>query len=217
MSGADPGVSFRPHMNPANFITSTGLAAGWAAGILAASQGTALAGWRLWLIAGLVMAAVAADLADGSVARRTGSAAHPFGHGLDSISDGITCTVPAGLAAYLAVLHRVPVAGFLAVLLWGLCVAWRLARYMVRGHQPYYVGCPAPLAALILVLLVALQAGAYPVLAAAFGLGALMVSTIRIPTLADAVTAVTRKERAHADDADALPAHPQASPVRVSR
>jgi CDP-diacylglycerol---serine O-phosphatidyltransferase len=152
----DPGVSFRPHLNLANLITTAGLAGGLSAGLLTASRGYALSGWPLWEVAGLILVAVLADLADGSTARHFGTDKDPFGHGLDSLADTVSFAAVPALAVYVALLHRAPGAGFLAAMMWGICGTGRLARYLRRGHRPGYIGCPAPLAAMVLMLLTAI-------------------------------------------------------------
>jgi phosphatidylserine synthase len=212
----DPAVSFRPHLNPANIITTAGLAAGLTAGLLAVSGGYHLSGWALWRVTGLIGLAVAADLADGTVARATGSDQDPFGHGLDSLADTASFAVIPAMAVYLAQLHRVPVAGFTAALLWGICGTGRLARYLRRGHQPGYIGCPAPLAALVLMLLAAAGAGPYAVLTATVIMSALMVSGLPVPGPAELASMILTKERGH-DDLDALARDPAGGQVRVSR
>lgn len=66
--------------------------------------------------------------------------------------------------------------GAAAVVVWCVAVRWRLARYLVRGHQRSFIGCPCPLAAVILTVLVA--EGGYPALAAMAALCMLMVSSV---------------------------------------
>lgn len=221
----DPGVSFRPHLNLANLITTIGLAAGLSAGLLAASHGYALSDWSLWELTGLILVAVLADLADGSAARHFGTDKDPFGHGLDSLADTVSFAAVPALAVYAALLHRAPAAGFLTAVMWGICGAGRLARYMRRGHRPGYIGCPAPLAAMVLMLLTAAvrqiageaTAGAYLVLAAAVTLSVLMVSGVPVPGPGELVNFVRRRGQLTHDDTDALLDSPAPGPVRVSR
>lgn len=203
MTDPDPGVSWRPYLNVANAVTAVGFAAAVVALLIVAGVGAPMpAGWR-WGVAGLVMLAAGADLVDGTLARRYHTAG-PFGHGLDTISDVVSFGVAPGLIAYCAQLYRHPVPGAAVIVVWCVAVQWRLARYLVRGHQRAYVGCPCPLAAVVLVIMLAAGVGAYPVLAVMMLLSVLMVSSLPVPTWADIVQA--RKVR-----------HRQAIRLAVSR
>jgi CDP-diacylglycerol--serine O-phosphatidyltransferase len=181
-------VSWRPHLNLANAATAAGFTAGIAAILVVVSTGTPVPGGWLWTAAGLVVVAAGADLVDGTVARHYHTDG-PFGHGLDTISDVVSFGVTPALVAYCAQLYRHPVPGAAVMVLWCVAVHWRLARYLVRGHQRSYIGCPCPLAAVLLVILVASGTGAYPVLAVMVALSVLMVSTISVPTWEDLVIA----------------------------
>jgi CDP-diacylglycerol--serine O-phosphatidyltransferase len=184
----DPGVSWRPHLNLANAVTAAGFAAAIVALLIVVSTGAPVpAGWR-WAAAGLVIFAAGADLVDGTLARHYGTAG-PFGHGLDTISDVVSFGVTPGVIAYCVQLYRHPVPGTAAIVVWCIAVQWRLARYLVRGHQRAYVGCPCPLAAVILVIMLAAGAGTYPVLAVMVVLSGLMVSSLPVPTWPDLVRA----------------------------
>jgi CDP-diacylglycerol---serine O-phosphatidyltransferase len=181
MAERDPGVSWRPHLNLANAVTAAGFTAAIVAILIVASTGTPVpAGW-LWTAAGLVVVAAGADLIDGMLARHYHTDG-PFGHGLDTISDVVSFGVAPALIAYCAQLYRHPVPGAAAVVVWCVAVQWRLARYLVRGHQRSYIGCPCPLAAVVLAVLVAAGAGGYPALAAMAALSVLMVSSVPVPT-----------------------------------
>jgi CDP-diacylglycerol--serine O-phosphatidyltransferase len=204
MADPDPGVSWRPHLNLANAATATGFSAGVVAMLIVVSTGAPVpAGW-LWTAAGLVMLAAGADLADGTVARRRHTAG-PFGHGLDTIGDVVSFGVAPSLIAYCGQLYRHPVPGAAAMLAWCIAVHWRLARYLVRGHQRSYVGCPCPLAAVLLAIMVAAGASPYATLAVMAVLSVLMVSSVPVPTWEDLVVRAGRSR------------HPAMAPLAVRR
>jgi CDP-diacylglycerol---serine O-phosphatidyltransferase len=193
----DPGVSWRPHLNLANAATAAGFTAGIVAMLIVVSTGAPVPGGWLWTASGLVIVAAGADLVDGTVARHFHTDG-PFGHGLDTISDVVSFGVAPALIAYCAQLYRYPVPGAAAIVVWCIATHWRLARYLVRGHQRSYVGFPCPLAAVLLVIGVAAGIGAYPALAAMFVLSVLMVSAVPVPTWADLVLAVKARRAAMA-------------------
>ena len=189
MTDPDPGVSWRPHLNLANAVTAAGFATAIVAILNVVSMGTPVpAPWR-WAAAGLVIIAAGADLVDGTLARHYHTAG-PFGHGLDTISDVVSFGLTPAIIAYCSQLYRHPVLGAAAIVVWCVAVQWRLARYLVRGHQRSYIGCPCPLAAVLLVILVAAGTGTYPVLAAMVVLSVLMVSSLPVPTWPDLLRAV---------------------------
>jgi CDP-diacylglycerol---serine O-phosphatidyltransferase len=188
MEDPDPGVSWRPHLNLANAATAAGFTAAIVAILIVVSTGAPVpAGW-LWTAAGLVIVAAAADLVDGTIARHYHTDG-PFGHGLDTISDVVSFGVAPVLLAYCAQLYRHPVLGAAAIVVWCTATQWRLARYLVRGHQKAYIGCPCPLAAVLLAILVATGTGMYAVLAAMVVLSVLMVSAVPVPTWQDLIQA----------------------------
>ena len=202
-TAADPAMSYLPHMrHPANWITLAGLAAGLAAGLTVVSHGAA------WEAAVLIGAAMVADLLDGAVARRTGTASE-FGHGLDSLADAVSFGAVPALAAWSAQLHRLGAAGFAVAMLWGLAVTARLALYLVRGHQPVNRGLPCPPAGVALVALAAAGTPAGWVLAVAVALSVAMLAPFPVPVT------FARKERSHAPDPNSLAGHPAGGPARV--
>jgi phosphatidylserine synthase len=204
-TAADPAVSYLPHMRrPANWITLAGLAAGLAAGLVVVSRGA------LWEAAALVGAAMAADVADGAVARRTGTAS-AFGHGLDSLADTVSFGAVPAFAVWSAQLHRLGAAGFAVAMLWGMAVATRLALYLVRGHQPVNRGLPCPPAGVALVALAAAGAPAGWVLAVAVALPVAMLAPFPVPVT------LALKELSHAPDANPLAGYPAAGAARVPR
>jgi CDP-diacylglycerol--serine O-phosphatidyltransferase len=198
MKAHDPDASFGPHLrNPANLITFAGLLAGASAVLLAGSAGLSLGGPRMWQVAGLVSLAAAADLADGTVARRLGKATK-FGEYLDTLCDAVSYATAPALAAYLVALRQVPVGGYLAAVFWFGCVVARLDRYLLRGHQRTYIGCPAPAGAVGLTLVTAIRPPVLVTLEAALVLSVLMVSGIPVPAPGELMARLAKKARARA-------------------
>jgi len=143
----------------------------------------------------LVVAAIF-DVLDGRVARML-NIASKFGAELDSLSDAISFGVAPGFVMYEWLLKDDHNVGWIAVLVYAVCTALRLARFntMLEDHsapawaKSYFTGVPAPGGAglAILPLNLVLQFGAgvqlpTPVIAVWLILvGGLMVS--RLPTL----------------------------------
>jgi CDP-diacylglycerol---serine O-phosphatidyltransferase len=195
MTERNQDVRWRHHLNLANAATAAGFTAALVAILVVAGTGTPVpAGWR-WTAAGLVLVAAGADLLDGTLARYFHTAG-PFGHGLDTISDVVSFGVTPALIAYCSALYRDPVPGAAAVVVWCVAVQWRLARYLVQGHQKSYTGCPCPLAAVILAILVAAGVGPYPVLGAMVAFSVLMVSSVPVPTWPQLLHAVRARRPA---------------------
>jgi CDP-diacylglycerol--serine O-phosphatidyltransferase len=177
----------REHVRPANLVTSASLAAGFLALVAVPSQ--------LPAAVALVVLAAVLDVVDGALARRAGGD-RTFGAQLDSLADLLCfCVVPA-----LALQHAVP-SGLAALeVLAGCCVvlagAWRLARFPLVQEQGHFVGLPTPAAGVLLLVLVLAtpSTGALP---GALVLSALMVSSIRFPTVL-AAASVRPGHRAHA-------------------
>lgn len=106
---------------------------------------------------GLILLSMMMDGMDGYIARRFGSK-HSMGQVLDSISDSISFAFAPALLIY-AEFHQSPgssieggvsLACAVAILATGL---FRLARFSVGGYQlSYFVGMPAPAAALFIIL-----------------------------------------------------------------
>jgi CDP-diacylglycerol--serine O-phosphatidyltransferase len=105
--------------------------------------------------------AVLFDSLDGFVARATGTTSE-FGKQFDSLADVISFGVAPAVLAYVwgirslmqsdagPVKHIVQL-GWLVMLLFVICCAWRLARFnihgMATGGSRYFVGMPTPAAA----------------------------------------------------------------------
>lgn len=175
----------REHLRGANFVTSISVSAGFAALLL-------LPGHRL-LVLGLVLLAAVLDVADGALARRTGGTA--FGAQLDSLADLLCfCVVPA-YALAVTVEDEVSVPGAVVGAGFVLAGAWRLARFPLVKQQDHFVGLPTPAAGALLLVVVI---WAWPVVALAGGvlLGALMVGSMRFPSVGTAAATV-RHPRLH--------------------
>ncbi len=175
-------------MGPANLVTSLSLAVGFLA--LVATPTQALLATVLVLLAALL------DGVDGALARRAGGD-RTFGAQLDSLADLLCfCVVPA-----FALHHVAPSSLAVLWVLGGCCVvlagAWRLSRFPLVQEQGHFVGLPTPASG---VLLMALALWAHPgvALAGALVLSALMVSSVRFPTVLAAAASVRPGDRAHA-------------------
>ncbi len=114
-------------------------------------------------IAAVAIAAVLDGL-DGQVARFLKSASR-FGAELDSLADFVNFGVAPGILLYVWALDETGSIGWIAALIFAICAALRLARFNVALHGPvkpewqsaYFVGVPAPAAAMIVFLPVYLE------------------------------------------------------------
>jgi CDP-diacylglycerol--serine O-phosphatidyltransferase len=162
---------------PANLLTSSNLAAGFLALILA-EQGEF--GWA----AGCVGVAAGCDAVDGLVARLTRSEC-AFGSQLDSLADLVSFGVAPALILYFSALQLIPGAG-LACLAFVLCGGWRLARFQAgEESRRHFVGLPIPPAGLITVGLALLDLPSGVALGCVVLVSVLMVSRLPFPTLAE--------------------------------
>lgn len=170
----------REHLRGANLVTSMNLAAGFAA-LLAVPD-------HLPLAVGLILLAAVLDVVDGALARRAGGTA--FGAQLDSLADLLCfCVVPAYALTVTttdgtAVPATVVAGGFV------LAGAWRLARFPLVQQQGHFVGLPTPAAGLLLLL--ACWAPPWLALVGGVVLSALMISSVRFPSVFAAAAAVRR-------------------------
>lgn len=144
-----------------------------------------------------IMAAGIFDLLDGRVARML-NIASKFGAELDSLADAISFGVAPGFVMYEWILKDGGGIGWVAVLIFAVCCALRLARFntMLEDHNTplwakrYFTGVPAPAGAALglLPLVFVLEFGADARLpseayaAWMMAVGGLMVS--RLPTFA---------------------------------
>lgn len=184
-------------MKLSNLATSGNLAAGFLSLLLLSHDEL---GWA----ALLVIVSGVLDAVDGPVARATGAQSQ-FGSNLDSLADLLSFGVAPAYATYVGSLHDVPAAGAAACLGFVLCSGWRLARFPLCKDPDHFVGCPVPVAGVPLVLLAALRPHPFVSLTAVLALSLLMVSTLRVPTIAKLgnlerrlrlVSGATRRSRA---------------------
>lgn len=145
----------------------------------------------------MIVTAAALDGLDGRLARmlKTESA---IGAELDSLCDFVNFGVMPGLVLYLWGLQDQSGLGWIAVLVYAVCCMLRLARFNVgsralgeAAEKTTFVGVPSPagaLLALVPIYLAEASGGAAalpaPVVAAwMVGIGALMISRVRTPSL----------------------------------
>lgn len=144
----------------------------------------------------LIVLAAVLDGLDGTVARLLKSESE-IGAELDSLADFVNFGVAPGLLLYLWALQSGRSAGWIAVLIFAICCALRLARYNVMSRkepgkkQLFFSGVPAPGGALLvlmpLVLARVLPEIFQPVLHTFAGIwlvlvGMMMISTIPTPS-----------------------------------
>jgi CDP-diacylglycerol--serine O-phosphatidyltransferase len=111
----------------------------------------------------LIAAAAILDGLDGRVARIL-DAQSPMGAEIDSLADAVNFGVTPAIVLYVTLLSASP-AGWVAVLLYAVCVVLRLARYNALaddGTQPsyaheFFVGMPAPAGAVSMIGLIGLK------------------------------------------------------------
>lgn len=117
----------------------------------------------------LIVVAAALDAIDGRIARLLKSTSR-FGAELDSIADFVNFGVAPAVLLFVWSLDEVGNLGWIAVLVYAICVALRLARFNValdatgkpEWHAAYFVGVPAPAGALVVLLPVYLEFVAIP-------------------------------------------------------
>lgn len=111
----------------------------------------------------LIAAAAILDGLDGRVARIL-DAQSRMGEEIDSLADAVNFGVTPAIVLYVTLLSQSP-AGWVAVLLYAVCVVLRLARYnalLDDGSQPaytheFFVGMPAPAGAVSMIGLIGLK------------------------------------------------------------
>ena len=111
----------------------------------------------------LIAAAAILDGLDGRVARIL-DAQSPMGAEIDSLADAVNFGVAPAIVLYVTLLPGSP-AGWVAILLYAVCVVLRLARYNALaddGSQPaytheFFVGMPAPAGAVSMIGLIGLK------------------------------------------------------------
>ena len=109
-------------------------------------------------LAGIVFAAIL-DGVDGRLARFLKGTSR-FGAELDSLSDFVNFGVAPALILYFWDLHDLKSAGWIAAMVFAICVCLRLARFNVMIDDPdrppwaanFFVGMPAPMGAITVLL-----------------------------------------------------------------
>jgi CDP-diacylglycerol--serine O-phosphatidyltransferase len=135
-----------------NVITLLALCAGLSAIRLA------IEGKLEWALGAIVFAAIL-DGVDGRIARLIKGQSR-FGAELDSLADFVNFGVVPGLILYFWGLNELRSVGWIACLVFAICTALRLARFNVMADDPnrpswaanFFVGVPAPAAAIIVLL-----------------------------------------------------------------
>ncbi|NIX76978.1 CDP-alcohol phosphatidyltransferase family protein [Microvirga terricola] len=142
-----------------------------------------------------IVAAAVLDAVDGRVARLLKGTSR-FGAELDSLADFVNFGVTPALVLYSFILHELKALGWIAVLVFAIAMALRLARFNVMLDDPdrpewkknFFTGMPAPAGALTSMLPLYLSFLGVPIGAPAapivlvylLGLAFLMVSTIPV-------------------------------------
>jgi CDP-diacylglycerol--serine O-phosphatidyltransferase len=119
---------------------------------------------RLELAIGAIVLAGVLDALDGRIARLLQTSSR-FGAELDSLADFLCFGAAPGIILYVWGLSSLKGVGWIAILVFGMCAALRLARFNVMLDDPnrpafagnFFVGVPAPAGALIVLLPVYLQ------------------------------------------------------------
>lgn len=114
---------------------------------------------RLELAIGAIILAAFLDGIDGRVARFLKSTSR-FGAELDSLADFVNFGVAPALIVYFSLLDGLKSFGWIAALIYAICVCLRLARFNVmlddpdrpKWQQNFFVGVPAPAGAGIVLL-----------------------------------------------------------------
>jgi CDP-diacylglycerol---serine O-phosphatidyltransferase len=114
---------------------------------------------RLELAIGAIVLAAILDGLDGRIARLLQSSTR-FGAELDSLADFVCFGVVPGIILYRWGLGDFKNVGWIATLVFAMCAALRLARFNVMLEDPsrpdyaanFFVGVPAPAAALVVML-----------------------------------------------------------------
>jgi CDP-diacylglycerol--serine O-phosphatidyltransferase len=145
-----------------NMITLLSLCAGLTAIRLA------IEGKIEWALGAIVFAA-ALDGIDGRVARLL-KGQSKFGAELDSLADFVNFGVVPGLILYFWGLNELGAIGWIAALVFAICMSLRLARFNVMADDPsrpawmanFFTGVPAPAGAIIVLLPIYLALLGFP-------------------------------------------------------
>ena len=111
-----------------------------------------------WALGAIVFAAIL-DGVDGRLARLL-KGQSKFGAELDSLADFVNFGVVPGLILYFWGLNELRGAGWIACLVFAICMCLRLARFNVMAEDPnkpiwagnFFTGVPAPAGAIIVML-----------------------------------------------------------------
>jgi CDP-diacylglycerol---serine O-phosphatidyltransferase len=168
-----------------NLVTLLSLCAGLTAIRLA------IEGRLDWALGAIVFAA-ALDGVDGRLARML-KGQSKFGAELDSLADFVNFGVVPGLILYFWGLNELRSVGWIAALVFAICMGLRLARFNVMADDPnkpvwsvnFFTGVPAPIGAIIVMLPIYLNLLGMPkmtILALLYTLGVafLLVSTLPV-------------------------------------
>lgn len=171
-----------------NLITLLGLCAGLTAIRMATEE-------RFELAIAAIVAAALFDALDGRMARLL-KANSRFGAELDSLADFVNFGVAPVITLYLWGLKTIPSLGWIAVLIFSLAAALRLARFNVAAEteagakanwrRGFFTGVPTPAGALLLLLPLYLEGLGMPkpgilgpfLVLYTLGIAALMISNI---------------------------------------
>lgn len=149
--------------------------------------------WEASVLA-IVIAAIF-DTLDGRIARLLNGQSK-FGAELDSLSDVVSFGVAPAIVVYLWIMKDAGSFGWIAVLIFSVCVALRLARFNTKlgdSDLPpyafnYFTGVPAPAGAglVLLPLIATLQVGPgifdYPILVGVWTIAVSLLLVSQLPT-----------------------------------
>ncbi len=182
-------------------LTLLGLCCGATAIRFALSQN-----WKAAVTA-IVLAAIF-DVLDGGVARLFGADSE-FGAQLDSLADLVSFGIAPAMLVYTWTLHYAGGAGWAMALIFCVCCAIRLARFMIESANeddgvphPFFVGVPTPAAACLILLpmIVSFQfhdpVFSNPVVTMAMIAATSLLMVSRVPTPSLKAIHLTRQTRA---------------------
>lgn len=143
----------------------------------------------------MIVIAAVLDAMDGRIARLLRSTSR-FGAELDSLADFVNFGVAPAIILYVWALDQVHSLGWIAVLVFAICMALRLARFNVAidgptkpdWHGNFFMGVPAPAGALIALLPVYLENLGIPVgevgvpIVFIYTIGVALLLVSRLPT-----------------------------------
>jgi CDP-diacylglycerol--serine O-phosphatidyltransferase len=166
-----------------NLITLLSLCAGLTAIRLA------IEGRLEWALGAIVFAAIL-DGVDGRLARMLKGQSR-FGAELDSLADFVNFGVVPGLILYFWGLNELGSVGWIAALVFAICMVLRLARFNVMADDPtkpawssnFFTGVPAPAGAIIVMLPIYLNLLGMPRMTVLSLVYTLIVSFLLVSTL----------------------------------